>query len=1297
MFKQIVSLLAPAAIVLFLLYEIAGTQHYTDAELRQVSERAVAMAERGAYDAAEEQFQAVFTVAPDFLHARADHLVVLHWQERHAEMLQRAERLPWAELPAYALRALALAAIHEQRVQLAGRYARQALRNAPRDEGADLALELGLALLQSGEADQAATLLDQALARYPGDAQLLTHRRIAGLYRGDPAADALPPLNGDPQLRRDYAEALVAALAQRDSPRLRAKLDALVAEAPDDPFLRARQAMVLSWSGEHSLALQRFEGLDLEAESEPVRRAHAYSALAEGQPQLALAWLRQRYREEPGVDRGLLLARALTDSGRHTEALTVLHPLASRHPDDPSVALALAYALERDGDAAAAAAAFARALRLGVDDTAVYDSWLENLVQLPPDQPLEGSDIAADPATPEVVRRGFFRLLLARGDDAVAGQLLAGASIADAPVLLQVLGRAAWQARREGQYRRALALYELGLQQAPTSRELALGRALTLSEAGQVGAADAAFGQLLATAPRDVQVLDAALAHARRHGDVAAQRALLRRLVARDSRYVDAWLALEDEREPQALLDELVPLRQRHPGEPRLAVALARVAQQMGDCDLATRHLADPALGAPDAGQAEAAGFIARSCDAPALAADWYRRGLAARPQASDDAARLRAGLMLALGQGGDIAAADALYQRLDHDTADAGVLRALADHAGRRDDWPAAVVHLERLLVRYPDDDAAWRERALALGHAGESARALDLAEQRPGLFTPEELAGLRAGHAAVLLAREGHGPATEALSLLDVAARELPAGTLLRERVENDRLIALGQAGRDRQMLDTAAQRPAGTLPDYVLLALADAHLRQGEAEQALAQVERVAARHPGDEALQRRLFYALLDADQPRRAEALVQQMAATAGAGWDPAGTEPLPWALRQAALVDAWHNRLERARRQLEHYRRQRPDDAETALALATVYRWQGRPEAALPHYELAAQLQPVAAGVGEAYARWDRREYPVVSRRLDSLIEQAPRDAGVQQLQQDWALAQRPNLVARAMTGGSTGTTFGSRDAEAEVWLYSAPLARRYRVYGHDRYAWAKFPEGNGRLHRAGVGVDYRGEQIGWRVQVDRSLLDGGGDSGLSLAADWRPGDHWTLATDLQSYSRDVPLRAIRAGIDGRSAAFSVRHQWHSGRWLQGSVSGVDFSDGNDRYAFGLTHYHHVWGAPRQQLALRQSLYTSGNSRGDDVPYFNPDRDLALGLGAEYVGQLPATRIRRWQHRLSVGAGHYWQRGYGGALIWDAEYEHRWQMTPALSIHLGGLYRQRTYDGDDEGYWAAHAGLDWRF
>src|SRR5690625_1445391 len=1203
MIKYLVSLLVPTALVLFLFHELGDSNLYSDAELREVSERAVALAREQRYAEDEEQFQAVIAISPGYLPARADHLVVLYWQQRYGDMLKRAERLPWQKLPGYALEALALAALAEEQPGRAGDYAEQALREGAGtvEERADRALLLGRQLLLASEPDLAQKLFEQGLAVQPENSLLRASLELARL----PLWQELP-VNG------------------------------------------------------------------------------------------VLHGLRRDYLLEPGRGTGLNLARALIDQGEAEAAAVLLHSLGAATAEDAGLALALAYAREQQGEQSAAAEQFARALALGAAGEELYDSWLAALARAPEEEALRPlhRHLAAAATTPAKVRRNYGRGLAKQRAWSALSELVATSG---APgELADMLGQQAWQARQQRRHADALALVEIGLEHYPERQDFPLARALVLSEAGEGAAADQALADLLARRPHSLQVLDAALSHARRHGTARQQRDLLRRLVEQDAsgRYVEAWLAMLADEEAAAARASLQALHGRWPGEARIGVALAVRHQQAGECAAAREVLAGLR---PRPELAATAGYVARSCQAPELAERWYRRGLAERPERE-----LQAGLMLALARQGRQSEADALYRELARERGDASVEQALADYAMAGERWDAALVHYRRLSALRPDHRDAWRGQTLALARAGRAGEALERARQRPDWFSPAERADFHAGAALALLAEaeaeegEARGLQQRALALLEQGLREQEPDSEPWLKLDNDRLVVLGRLGRDEELLAGVAARRQ--LPDYVLLELSDVHLRRGEADRALAQVAAVAARHPDDEGLQRRLFYAHLDAGQEAEAEQVLAVLADRARANWDPAGDAPLPWALRQQALVDAWHHRLDAAQRQLERYHDQRPEDDEVRLALATVYRWQGLPTRALALYDDAElhRSRPVAALSGEGWAHWDRRDYGELRRRLGQL-EPHRENADAAELRRAWQLARSPQLVGRAHAGRSSGTTFGNREVGTDLWLYSSPLADRYRVFGRQRYAWARLPEGNARLHRGGVGVDYRGRKFGWRAGVDTSLLSQNQQTGVQVSGQWQPDDHWQLSAEAQSYSEDLPLRAIRHGIDGKSVSASARYSWNAQRWLQGGASLLDFSDGNDRTAAWLNHAHPIYGSARHQLSLRESLYTSRGSLGDRVPYYNPERDWAASLTGEYLGRLGARELLSWQHRLALGVGQYWQRGHGGAFIWDVEYEHLWQLTPALHLRLGGLYRQRTYDGSSEGYWAVLGGLDWRF
>lgn len=578
----------------------------------------------------------------------------------------------------------------------------------------------------------------------------------------------------------------------------------------------------------------------------------------------------------------------------------------------------------------------------------------------------------------------------------------------------------------------------------------------------------------------------------------------------------------------------------------------------------------------------------------------------------------------------------------------------------------------------------AAWERRDLAAEQARNAVRDAESA--------PLSDRGERAGRALSALDR-----------YLEVLAADFPDDTEARRNALLDRVRALTLAGR----LDEAATTFEGLgdsagFPVYGLLNGADVYSLRHQPERAERLISQAAAQAPDDATVIGAQFYNALDLEQYPRAALALERLRRRQGE--TPEGR--VVWTDRLAAMFEAYQNRLGRAQAELEALRAKAPEDPEIRLNLATVYRWRGWTERSLDEYR-SAQLNgadSVVVRAGAARALMDAHRYGEVETKVDTLLADAPENPDVVALKDEWKWVNSNEYSAQFMVGKSNGSAVtGDGDAQFEQWLRSRPLAENYRVFAHQRYDWGDFPvdEDTGGINRFGIGGDYRSQYFD--VALEATKRNPGTSTGANVSGEWRPDDHWSLFGEAQSDSTLVPLRALRAGIDGDSATVGVRYRWNESRVFRISATRSHFSDSdnvdedNDRESATASLTQTLWQDARHKLALTGEAYYSHNSASDNVPYYNPKKDRSFGLTAEYVGILSRRFERSWSQRVAVGAGDYWQEGHGNSSIWDVTYEQRWRFGPSLELNLGGLYRSRVYDGDREGYGAIFGGINWRF
>jgi biofilm PGA synthesis protein PgaA len=549
----------------------------------------------------------------------------------------------------------------------------------------------------------------------------------------------------------------------------------------------------------------------------------------------------------------------------------------------------------------------------------------------------------------------------------------------------------------------------------------------------------------------------------------------------------------------------------------------------------------------------------------------------------------------------------------------------------------------------------------------------------------------------------------AYDALHALDKWEQELLAaqtgGTELRN-ARLDRVRALTLANRIDDAAELFAAIDSPEMPRYGLLHGADVYSRKREPERAAVLLDRAAQLDAGAHDLLVARFYNQLDLEQYQEADQTLSQLRDQATTTEDQRDIRVL------SAMFAAYQNRLDVAQRELEQLQSEAPDDADVAMRLAQVYRWHGWPRQALAAYQAVAPraADPVAAQVGAVASMVDAHRFAESRAALNNLDANTPRHPDVEGARADQFKRQRADYSAQITTGESSANSVnGNSDLAFEQRIYSAPLADQYRVFAHQRYDRADFPEDAGSANRVGVGADYRSQAFDAAVEITHRLpgKELGSEFGVNISGEWHLGDTWSVFGDVQTDSTAVPLRALRNGIDGQSASIGTRYRANENTEARVVVSHAEFSaeeaganassGDNDRDAVAANVRHAVYHSAHHEIAIGANAYYANNSAGSDVPYFNPDSEYSYGGTLEYAGILSRRFDSSWSHRVVFGLGEYVQQDYSATPIWDVEYQQRWRINDAFSINGGVLYRSRVYDGDREGYRAFYTGVNWAF
>jgi biofilm PGA synthesis protein PgaA len=645
-------------------------------------------------------------------------------------------------------------------------------------------------------------------------------------------------------------------------------------------------------------------------------------------------------------------------------------------------------------------------------------------------------------------------------------------------------------------------------------------------------------------------------------------------------------------------------------------------------------------------------------------------------------------------------------------------VYRAMS-YLGQVSQQPIVVIDANtRLLAINPQDNDAARLLIKASNEAGASHQAILLAKKYPNAIDQNGLNAISNDHAAHHLAWGHYAQETPAerfadidiaLAKLDEVCRcnwaQLDLSSSQNKNLLFDRIVAL----RDRyRMPEVIAHHPQLSqakidLPDYVLNALGDAYLYQRMPEQALKLYDESLRKKPQNVQVSFAKFYALIELEQFEAAYQLIdtiaQNQAVYRNRPKNPIvreGEYKLD-ADMKAAYARAYGDDLAFGEQQFQKLLAIGPMNKELQMALAEIWRWRGWPELAEKKFAELVKAQPnqVQAKVNLAHTHLDLRDWKVAENEITPLFKDYPENSAVKELERRWELHNKRELVVEAGTTDASGGTFGTRENTLNAQLYSRPFNDHYRAFIATRYDRSAFLEGAGTALFAGGGLEYTDRD--WRLTG--AIGDAGADaSGMTIAmtADYRLDDYWSFGTGLELNSYQMPLRGLKEGTNGDLLYANARYRWSDLASAELGANYMAMDDGNHRQAVNLAFSNRIITQPHYKLSLNTRLDASKNDQRN-VLYFNPERDLDVGLVADNVWTQWRSYDRSFSHRVQVGVGQYWQKNYGSNSTWMMSYEQQWKWDNALEFSYGVSRNQHPYDGVDEYFTQYFCRLNWLF
>lgn len=637
-----------------------------------------------------------------------------------------------------------------------------------------------------------------------------------------------------------------------------------------------------------------------------------------------------------------------------------------------------------------------------------------------------------------------------------------------------------------------------------------------------------------------------------------------------------------------------------------------------------------------------------------------------------------------------------------------------------------AADAYTEALRLA-PDDRNALRERVFLTARMGAPHLALLLAEKRSEFFTEKEMFELQSDRAAVSVRWGEAQLAADAgrrrfygidvslgLSEQLVRTRQQRGGPAGREpgRNEFDHIVALRDRVAMRDVVtwyETVAGRKPDGLPNYVVVAVADAYLYLRSPQRArdlyLVAIERVRA-EGGKVPTEWRysLFYAYVESGRFDEAKKLIDALVAEVPAfrnpgveGWQ-RDNPGFARARTTQGLLRLYTGELKEAQIIFDRILDEAPFNVGARTAYGSLLVARDRLRAANDVFRGVLVDDPAAlhARIGFAETEMSLRRYDVAARTLAETYREYPENLAARNALARLELARRGRARLDLNIGRSNGGTnaTGTRDREIEAYVASPAIDYRWRVHTRAYSGEARFDGNVARRERLGVGGEYAyGDWEGVaEINADRS----GANVGLTLRGVWTPSDDWRFRAGLDTNSNDIPLKARLYGIDAKGIKLGATRSFNEARRIDVNYGYWDFDDGNQRHSLQVSWLERWFTRPTYRFESVVGVYTSRNDR-DDAPYFNPGRDVDADvtlLGEHLTWRNPSTTFRQ---RVALSAGAYSQQGYGTRPVYGLRLEHEWEGSETMSLRYGIGRSRHPYDGAQVERDYFYLGLNWRF
>ena len=530
--------------------------------------------------------------------------------------------------------------------------------------------------------------------------------------------------------------------------------------------------------------------------------------------------------------------------------------------------------------------------------------------------------------------------------------------------------------------------------------------------------------------------------------------------------------------------------------------------------------------------------------------------------------------------------------------------------------------------------------------------------------------------------------GPRTIGLVALAEEARSLASGldptSPLWRRLQADRLYALFLAGRHPDVVAAyrTMQRHHAQAPSYVIAGIAESLAKSGHIAEAGQLLQGAATASPGDSAPAIRYAYLLVDQGRYDDAIGYLEQWLAAARQR-DPGGNPAIAEAQLVLARVQRWDERFDEAEHTLAAVDAVGADATALAAERAILLRQRARPRAAIALLQKPVD-QDARQTLALAWMDLGRPDLALAALGAEGNTALRNRIGG--------SLHGRGLVSARygESRSAAIASPNGAQESRISVLADGPWLGGGWRIGARAADHRAEFQGGMPVARYAGVRLVLAttgGETV---FEAGRSFDDFLPQGYASVETSAWISDRLRLGGQLAINDPLSSLQARASGIGSDTAGVSATYR-NGERWrIDAGASGARFDDGNRRWSATFSGEVRLRADAHSITSAFAGAYVSRSSL-EDAPYFNPGHDASFESGVVHGFRGFAGSWQAW--RPSVA--HYWQDGFGSALIPRLGYSIRFGSGAGRWWQLDIGAGRPVYDGQRETQWSIALNHGW--